>query len=200
MHLFSKKGFASTTVRDIARHSGITDAAIYYHFATKDELLKAILGTRFRCDHWIAKGTPHVNPGEVANDAVSGAMRTIQMNHELLRIILRESLAGNPVAACRYSQLLDDWESRLYSRLLPFESTGALLVGEAKIVARQITYSILMAFEDMLALRPDMAMTPVERRIQTLAFLSRHIGWLLPLSSNTLGEVPSAGEIPRRAL
>jgi len=42
LRLFSKRGFARTTVRDIARAAGITDAAIYYHFRSKRDLLVTI--------------------------------------------------------------------------------------------------------------------------------------------------------------
>jgi AcrR family transcriptional regulator len=42
LRLFSERGFARTTVRDIARQAGITDAAIYYHFDSKRELLEAL--------------------------------------------------------------------------------------------------------------------------------------------------------------
>src|SRR3989337_1499841 len=43
LRLFSERGFARTTVRDIARQAGITDAAIYYHFESKRELLEALV-------------------------------------------------------------------------------------------------------------------------------------------------------------
>ncbi len=43
LSLFSRRGFARTTVRDIARKAGITDAAIYYHFESKRELLEALV-------------------------------------------------------------------------------------------------------------------------------------------------------------
>ena len=54
MHLFSREGFPRTTVRDIARQAGITDAAIYYHFATKEDLLHELLNTRLQSDDWTA--------------------------------------------------------------------------------------------------------------------------------------------------
>ena len=43
MHLFSRLGFPDTTVREIAREAGITDAAIYYHFRTKEDVLHALV-------------------------------------------------------------------------------------------------------------------------------------------------------------
>jgi len=45
LRLFSERGFARTTVRDIARQAGITDAAIYYHFASKRDLFEALIDT-----------------------------------------------------------------------------------------------------------------------------------------------------------
>jgi AcrR family transcriptional regulator len=38
MRLFSERGLAGTSIRDIARESGYTNPALYKHFAGKDEL------------------------------------------------------------------------------------------------------------------------------------------------------------------
>ena len=46
VQLFSKRGFSGTTTREIARESGISEAMLYKHFATKDELYKAIIDTK----------------------------------------------------------------------------------------------------------------------------------------------------------
>jgi TetR/AcrR family acrAB operon transcriptional repressor len=43
LHLFAQRGFASTSVDDIARAAGVTKGAIYWHFASKDEIFHAIL-------------------------------------------------------------------------------------------------------------------------------------------------------------
>jgi len=40
--LFAEHGFDATTVRTIASHAGITDGALYYHFASKREVLNAL--------------------------------------------------------------------------------------------------------------------------------------------------------------
>lgn len=179
IHLFSRNGFPCTTIRDIARQAGITDAAIYYHFATKKDLLQEILTTNLQTDDRIAQ--PPLCPGirELVHEAVREMTRVIEDNHELLRIILREGLAGDPLAVRRYGRLLDDWESRLGGRLHSFEKAGAMAHGEATSLARQIIYTIMMAFEDMLLLRPDKSMPPAERRLKALVFLSRQIDWLL---------------------
>lgn len=41
--LFSHKGFSGTTTRDIARAAGVSEAMVFKHFSSKDELYGALL-------------------------------------------------------------------------------------------------------------------------------------------------------------
>lgn len=41
--LFSQHGFAGTTTRAIAQAAGVTEAVIFQHFATKDDLYRAVI-------------------------------------------------------------------------------------------------------------------------------------------------------------
>jgi len=41
--LFSQKGFSGTTTKEIADNAGVSEAIIFRHFATKDDLYRAIL-------------------------------------------------------------------------------------------------------------------------------------------------------------
>jgi AcrR family transcriptional regulator len=188
LRLFSRHGFPNTTVRDIAREARITDAAIYYHFATKEDLLHELVNTNLRPGHYATRWAPEASIREVVQAVVHHVARVIDENHDLLRVVLREGLAGDPAAVCRYRQLIDAWESRLRARLLPFETTGALAAGEAGQLAGQIVFTTIIAFEDMLLLRPDPSVSPAKRRLQTQAFLSRHIDRLLPA---TCGNSPA---------
>jgi len=43
LKLFSEHGYRGVSVRDIARDVGIKDSSIYSHFASKDDLLEAII-------------------------------------------------------------------------------------------------------------------------------------------------------------
>ncbi|GAA2586377.1 TetR/AcrR family transcriptional regulator [Winogradskya consettensis] len=43
LELFSDNGFEQTSLREIAERLGITKAALYYHFASKKDLLNALL-------------------------------------------------------------------------------------------------------------------------------------------------------------
>lgn len=43
LELFAERGFAGTSIRDIAERVGMTKASLYYHFAAKQELLFALV-------------------------------------------------------------------------------------------------------------------------------------------------------------
>src|SRR5579863_9163351 len=43
LELFSEHGFDGTTLQQIADRLGVTKAALYYHFRSKDDLLRALI-------------------------------------------------------------------------------------------------------------------------------------------------------------
>lgn len=45
---FSERGFAATTMREIAASSGASLGSIYYHFASKEEILRELMCGNFR--------------------------------------------------------------------------------------------------------------------------------------------------------
>lgn len=47
LELFSAKGFEQTSLREIAERVGLTKASLYYHYSSKQDLLRAIMGTFF---------------------------------------------------------------------------------------------------------------------------------------------------------
>jgi AcrR family transcriptional regulator len=43
LELFGEHGYAGTSIADITKRLGISKAALYYHFAAKDEILEALV-------------------------------------------------------------------------------------------------------------------------------------------------------------
>ncbi len=41
--LFAKKGFAATTMDDIASRAGVAKGAVYHHFGSKEEIFERVL-------------------------------------------------------------------------------------------------------------------------------------------------------------
>lgn len=171
LRLFSKKGFARTTVRDIAHQAGITDAAIYYHFQSKRELLEALVEER---------GFVHSlqNLERLAADfplretllwMARGAINIMDANRDFLRLIIMEGLSGDTAAVEQYHRLVDMWESALGAVLSRYEEKGVLTKDSSGTVARQIIYIILMAFQDALLGRHVSPGASAEERQNTLA-------------------------------
>ncbi len=60
--LFGEKGFAASSVRDIASAVGLGPASLYNHMASKEGLLKTIC---FRCAHQFLEGMATIEATEV---------------------------------------------------------------------------------------------------------------------------------------
>lgn len=182
MHLFSRRGFPRTTIREIAREAGITDGAIYYHFRTKDDLLHNLVNIELAPQIAAHDMPSRATLDQVVRSVTETAVNVIDLNRDLLRIIFSEALAGDPAAICRYHQLVDGWESSIAERLRPFEGCGTLEFGTSNHLGRQIVYMIVMAVEDYLLLRRRRSSSsPAERREDLRAFLRSASARLAPL-------------------
>jgi AcrR family transcriptional regulator len=69
--LFTQKGVQRTSLQDIATRLGITKPALYYHFSSRDDLVRSILqplideGERFVADHEQRRGPARATPREL---------------------------------------------------------------------------------------------------------------------------------------
>src|SRR5215208_4694809 len=67
MRLFSERGFRGTTTKEIAQAAGVSEAIIFRHFATKEDLYSAIIDLK-SCDGFaagLAAGEDHANCPQV---------------------------------------------------------------------------------------------------------------------------------------
>jgi AcrR family transcriptional regulator len=84
LDLFTEKGYDSTSLREIAERVGVTKAALYYHFASKDDILMAL----------------HMRLHELGRDALdrmTGKTVTIEMWAEVLDSLLDQVLAQRKI-------------------------------------------------------------------------------------------------------
>src|SRR5438445_8361384 len=182
LRLFSERGFARTTVRDIARQAGITDAAIYYHFDSKRELLEALVEERGFVTSLqnLAQVEPHLPLEEMLLWMAAGAVNIMDENRDFLRLIIMEGLGGDDAALEQYSRLLDLWENALTTVLRRYENKRALQNGPAEDLARHVIYTILMAFQDSLLGRHELsAPSPEQRQTALRSFLGPSLERLL---------------------
>lgn len=52
--LFTRKGFANTSVREICQNAEVTAPSLYYHFGDKDGLFQAVVAESLNLDHFCA--------------------------------------------------------------------------------------------------------------------------------------------------
>jgi len=183
LRLFSERGFARTTVRDIAREAGITDAAIYYHFESKRELLEALVEERgFLAGlQQLEQVSTDLPLRETLLWMARGAINIMDENRDFLRLIIMEGLGGDEAALEQYQRLANRWESGLATVLSRYAQKGELRNNDVHGIARQIIYPILMAFEDTLLGRHTTSDASPEQRRDTLAaFVSGTVDHLLP--------------------
>ena len=94
LELFVDQGFDGTSVRQIAERVGTTKAALYYYFASKDEILMALHMRLHELGHEL---TGPIDDGPVTleawNDVLVGLMEQIAANRALFFLHLRNQAA-----------------------------------------------------------------------------------------------------------
>lgn len=104
VRLFSQRGFRGTTTKEIAQAAGVSEAMVFRHFATKEELYTAILDHK-ACASEIA------DPCQLVADAVGrkddraifetlafSALEHHEQDREFLRLLLHSALEGHELA------------------------------------------------------------------------------------------------------
>jgi len=156
LELFSEHGVGGTSLQMIADTIGVTKAAVYHQFKTKDEIVIAAAGTELER----VKGV--VEAAEAETDAARARQVTIEGIVDLAveRRRMESSLLGDPVIVRYYAhhkpfrQVMD----RLYRLLM-----GGDVRPEARVQAAMLTAAIggavmhpLVLDLDDAAVRPEL--------------------------------------------
>lgn len=101
VELFSRRGFRGTITREVAEAVGISEAALFKYFATKEDLYTAIIETKSQTETVIAKATA---AADLRDDA--GVFRAVGMHFleevqrdpTLMRLLLFSALEGHELS------------------------------------------------------------------------------------------------------
>src|SRR5882672_1948523 len=103
--LFSQKGFGGTTTKEIAHAAGVSEAMVFRHFATKQELYSAILdhkacsGTAFSPCDVVAKAVAEKDDRAVFEQLAFNVLNVHEDDTEFHRLLLHSALEGHELAA-----------------------------------------------------------------------------------------------------
>ena len=170
--LFADRGYARTSMREIATALGITDAALYKHFPSKRAIIEHIYETRgfFRAIEELEHlpGVPDMESQFAANAIASANLWA--RNADFLRVIFMEALAGDERALDVHLELMDRWRRGIERLFLIYAERGEVPAAEAPGFAAAFVDLEFGAFMNrLLVLRSGEA----EHQFQDPAFRSR---------------------------
>ena len=116
LRLFSERGTVAVSMRELADAAGVTVPGLYYHFASKAELVRAVYRERVEAD---ARALPA--PAPVRQLIVEEASREFERflgDSDFLRLMHRESVLGDPDARAVGAALDAEWRERWHQTLL----------------------------------------------------------------------------------
>jgi AcrR family transcriptional regulator len=151
LRLFSDRGYARTSVRDIAQAVGITDAAIYYHFSSKRDLLRAVFEERgiAAALHELEALEPMPDPTEQLRKVCLTALHILTRNHDFLKVMLVEALAEDPEAVEEWRAAVDRWVQATARVFRIYEDRGVFRT-HVEVAAEELVDSVLGAYLDAL--------------------------------------------------
>jgi len=116
LRLFSRDGFQSSTVRDLAAAVGLTSAALYYHFPSKEACLEALVAPYLDAAEQVLDRHPVVpDLGRAQRRSLlSDYLVVLLESPNLTRLVDRDpAIAAHTDFGHRISQLVDEFLLRL---------------------------------------------------------------------------------------
>ena len=142
VRLFSQKGFRGTTTKEIAQAAGVSEAMVFRHFATKEELYAAIL------DHKACSGG-NFEPAVMAEDAIRrkddrgvfqslalGALKHHEHDPEFQRLLLHSALEKHELAEMFFNEFVRRVYDFLGGYIRQRQREGAFVEVDPSIVVR----------------------------------------------------------------
>lgn len=132
IELFAQKGFGGTTTKEIAAAAGVTEAIIFRHFATKQDLYQAILDTKCACDStadWMSElqALMDVNDDEgLFRFLLKKVLEFDREEPQFCRLLLHASLEGNELALMHNAQMAMPVGAKFKEYVAKRQAAGAL--------------------------------------------------------------------------
>jgi AcrR family transcriptional regulator len=111
LRLFSERGTTAVSMRELADAAGVTVPGLYYHFASKAELIREVYRARFdRPEEPVEAPEPGPIEGLIVEQA-RRSFRRLVADREFLRLMQREAVLGDEDALAVQGTLAADWRT-----------------------------------------------------------------------------------------
>ena len=130
--LFSQNGFAGTTTKEIAAAAGVTEAIIFRHFATKQDLYKAILD--YKCgqssiENWMDEAQALMDAEDDAGlfrFLLEKMVSFARDDTKFARLLQHAALEGHELAIMHHNQLAMPIGVRFKEYIARRQAAGAI--------------------------------------------------------------------------
>jgi AcrR family transcriptional regulator len=111
--LFAQRGYAATSMRDIAQAAAMLPGSLYYHFAAKEDLLAAVYeaGVRDIVGAVRAAVARERDPWERLEAACVAHLETVLKRSDTAQVLIRVLPEQVPAARARLTQLRAEYEA-----------------------------------------------------------------------------------------
>jgi AcrR family transcriptional regulator len=142
MRLFSQRGFRGTTTKEIAAAAGISEAMVFRHFATKEELYSAILDHK-ACLHdsmdplqKVAEAIKQKDDRAVFEGIALEALDKHESDPEFQRLLLHSALEQHELAHMFWEKFVRRVYRSLGNYIRERQRDGALSAMDPAVVVR----------------------------------------------------------------
>ena len=149
MRLFSQRGFSGTTTREIAHAAGVSEAMVFRHFATKDELYHAILDHKACAGGIDPRGLLAESMARKDDRAVFETLARAMMQHheqdtEFLRLLSHAALEEHQLVELFWERNVRQMYELLGGYIRERQRDGALRQVEPAIVVRALLDEVVV--------------------------------------------------------
>lgn len=142
VRLFSQRGFRGTTTKEIAQAAAISEAMVFRHFATKQELYTAILdhkacsGSAYSACDVVAKAVAEKDDRAVFEQLAFNVLNLHEDDPEFHRLLMHAALEGHELAAMFWERNVRPVYEFLGTYIRARQGEGAIVEIDPKIVVR----------------------------------------------------------------
>lgn len=137
--LFSRKGFRGTTTREIAEAAGISEAMIFKHFATKQELYSAIIEAKSITEELLARTAKAAAAKDDAGVLRALGLTMLEQTEKdptLMRLLLFSALEGHELSDIFFESRVRRLHEFLSSYIATRVAEGRFRAVDALVSAR----------------------------------------------------------------
>jgi AcrR family transcriptional regulator len=140
--LFSQRGFVGTTTKEIAQAAGVSEAMVFRHFATKQELYSAILdhkacsGDSMNPEQMVAEALKQKDDHAVFEQLALGALNHHEADPEFQRLLLHSALEGHELSEMFFEKFILRVYALLGNYITERQRDGAMVKMDPPIIVR----------------------------------------------------------------